>query len=332
MNAFIKRCLIVACALVLIGLVVFGAALALGAKPGKLLGQVTRGNVLGVSFDGYRDWGSPVSADGSYAIDMEGIVSVEMDWIAGHATVRAVEGDRIQFSERAEGGFDEADALQYGVEGGVLYIQYCAPERTSLPVKDIDLSLPRALAESLARCAFEGASASLDANGLHAERFTFSAASGDLHAEDMTVGEAQLDAASGDLRFEGEYETLRAGTSSGEIEIESLGEAVSTRANSASGGVALSGDCGEVKVDTASGNISCAVRASEIAVSTASGKTELTLPDSMGFTLKYDTASGDLICTQAVQMRGDTYIHGDGACPIKVGSASGDLRVDVDAE
>lgn len=372
MNKSVKNALLVACALALVGMLIVCAAYAFGARPGLLWNVGRWGlpyvNIGASGMSGYKAWDNAFDEDGNYRIAADGLESLSLDWIAGNVTVQVYDGDEVRLSERAAATIPEEAALRYGVENGVLYVQYCPRDATGkLPEKELTVTIPKALADNMASFSYDASSASLLVSYVRAERFSFDSSSGDLNADAVKAGAVVLNASSGDINFSGEYEKLNADTSSGKVMVESLGEAVSTSISTSSGDVHISGSVGELTVDTTSGTVSSfgalvgkslyvdtssgrvnlaggfnkarvgttsgevslafAACPEKLDVETSSGGVTLALPQESGFTLRYDTSSGEMNCGFAVVMDGDKYVCGDGSADFSVDTSSGDLRV-----
>lgn len=236
-----------------------------------------------------------------------------------------------------------------------------------LPEKSLTVSIPKALAEQMADFSFDASSASLTLSGITAQRFTFDSSSGGLKADSVNAQDVRLNASSGDLSFSGAYGKLEADTSSGDVSVASLGAAESTSVNTSSGNVDLTGDCGalsvgttsgrvastgalsakSLSVDTSSGDVSLGgsfpkvnvgttsgtvrldmdVCPGTLDVSTSSGDVTLVLPEQSGFTLRFNTSSGEMDCAFSVVMDGNKYVCGDGSADFDVDTSSGSLGV-----
>lgn len=373
MNKTIKNILIIACAMVLAGAILVGAAFAFGARFEKMYNVSwpnSSVNIGGNGMTGYRAWDNDFSEDGSYSVSADELDSIDLKWIAGYAELIVYDGKEVLIKESSADPIAENDALRYGMDNGVLYIQYCAKDKAgNLPEKNLSLSVPRTLAENMASFSYDASSASLSIADVSAKNFTFSSSSGRLDASLMLVETVILDASSGDLLFSGEYIKLDADTSSGKVTVESLGTASGTTIGTSSGNVRVSGNCGALSINTTSGTITspssidaeslyidtssgdvslsgafpqvnvnttsgrialdCAVCPNALDANTSSGDITLTLPDNSGFSLRYDTSSGDLNSGFSVLMSGGKYISGDGSATFNVDTSSGSLQLKV---
>ena len=121
--------------------------------------------------------------------------------------------------------------------------------------------------------------------------FDFDGASGICTLDNCNVDEVDVDTASGDVNFTGTLDVL--------------------------------------SCDAASANCSVTVfnAPRAIEMNAASGDLELVLPPHAGFTCNMDTISGDFDSDFEFGTIGETYIHGDGDCEIKVSAMSGDVSI-----
>ena len=206
MNRTVKIALIVAGALVCTGMVFYCVAFAFGARLEKIWNGdlpkpffVTIGAVNG---DGYRDWENAYDSDGVYSVQADGLNSLDIKWVAGGAQINVYDGSEVLIVESAKNAIPEDNALRYGVEDGILYVQYCPKGATgNLPEKSLTVSIPRTLAEKMNSFDFDAASASLSLSGLTAEYFTFEGVSGRLDVDSITASTVELNTTSGSIHF-----------------------------------------------------------------------------------------------------------------------------------
>lgn len=236
-----------------------------------------------------------------------------------------------------------------------------------LPEKNLSISIPKALADNMETLTYDASSGSLNAASLNAGSFDFSSSSGNLDTSEIIADKVSISTSSGCLLFSGEYNNLDADTSSGRVTVESLGAASHTAIATSSGDVRIAGDCGALEINTTSGTVSstgdikakslnvdtssgevilsgsfplvdisttsgrvsldCVDCPDQIKIGTSSGDVKLALPENSGFTLRYDTSSGELQCGFSVVMSGSRYISGDGLADFGVNTSSGSLIV-----
>ncbi len=238
-----------------------------------------------------------------------------------------------------------------------------------LPEKELEVLLPPTLAGFLNELKVSNVSGGIRSERLTARRMEYATTSGGMVLTDQQTERLKLDTVSGDVQFRGSYLACEAGSVSGELHIERTEDGSSaerTEAGSVSGAVQLHGPVGEFKVGTTSGAVSVlgsgwgtvttvsgnqwlegeisaldagstsgsvtlitSVQPREIEIDTTSGDVSLTLPADCGFTLDFDTSSGDFISALAMVNQRSKHIYGDGAAAVDVDTTSGDLRVDV---
>lgn len=381
-----KRILIVAACLLGVGLLLVGAAFLSGVKPLSILksGELSfpAGNLGLGPGSGYKNWDSAFQAGGEYSVSAQGLDGVSLRWIGGQVRVERGEGKEIHFAEYTETKTErsgkalptgyavmEADALRWGVEDGVLYIQHCAPDQVETVDKTLVLTLPEALADRLdtlrvntisADVALTGITANSLKGGttsgevllrdLTADTVTLDSVSGALRGDEgLTLGSVKLETTSGDLRLTASYRTLDCRSVSGETAIVSQGSPEKTELRSTSGDIRLSGGGGALEMESVSGPLTVqagsgipSLRADsnsgavdlelldcpeQLEVQTISGEVRATLPSTSGFTLKYETVSGDLDSDFPTALHKNVYVAGDGGADLRVETTSGSLRL-----
>lgn len=365
MKKSLKTALIAAGLLIVAGVAIVLVALLLGAKPVEYLREGVY--TIDTSLKQYDKINSPYSESGVYTVPSAGITELRLDWAAGEVKVESAPGNEIIFTEsgRSE-ALTEKTALRYKVEGNELYIQYLDKGEKIKQEKDLLLTLPEELCESLGRFTAETGSARLLAKSLGADSFDFSSGSGELNIPALTSmdcrvstasgcvsigGEAgslrlstasgdanvtcsgrtlRADTASGRLTFEGAYERAEINSSSGDISVRGGGSMSSIDCESSSGRITVTGGAGRVEAESSSGEVTVELDncPSELGVDTASGNVRLILPGDSSFTLEVDTASGAFDSTFALQRHGSTYVAGSGFGDFEIETASGDISVE----
>lgn len=255
--------------------------------------------------------GDGYAIDGEYAVSPENIQKIEVDWVSGGVRVEAWDGAEIAFSEASRAALNDDTRLFYETGGGTLSIRYAKGRVRDLKGgKLLVIQVPRALAESLTKLAIGATSADVDLYGVSAGTLEINTTSGDVSVPDGTFSNAELSTTSGEMILAGDAEKV---------------EMFST-----SGTLSLSGDAEKVELFSTSGDMNLtgggALRKAE--VSTVSGEMLVTLPEDQGFTLQWDTISGDLDTgSRAVTLNGEEYTYGDGAVDLLFSSVSGGLRL-----
>ena len=300
MKKSIKITLIVAAALVGLGLCLAAAGFAMGGRFSELTnlrldpatGKWEQVNEAGNVVNDYTgsDYALPEGTD---------ITALDIDWISGEVEILVTSGNAVSLMERVERGTSVSYAMSVSEQDGVLKVRYVEDEfltLPNLPAKKLVVHLPREMAENLTEVRLNSVSADFDVDPLTVrEKFTFSSVSGDLETEFITAEDvcAEVSNVSGKIELDGSFRQVNGESTSGELDLTLR-------------------TCPE-----------------KVSLVTVSGKADVELPRNAGFTLSYDTVSGDLECDFAVKRSGEKLICGDGGCEISVSTTSGDLKIEV---
>lgn len=300
MKKSIKITLIVAAALVGLGLCLSVAGFALGGRFSELrslhldpaTGKWEQVNEAGNVVNDYTggDYALPEGTD---------ITALDIDWISGEVEILVTGGDAVSLMERVERGTSASYAMSVAEQDGVLKVRYVEDEfltLPNLPVKKLVVHLPREVAENLTELHLSSVSADFNVAALTVrEKLVFSSVSGDLETEFITA------------------------------------EGVNAEVSTVSGKVELDGSFRQVNGESTSGELDLKLRTCPEAVSlvAVSGDVDVELPRNAGFTLDYSTVSGDLECDFAAKRSGEKLICGDGGCEISVSTTSGDLKIET---
>ncbi len=300
MKKSIKITLIVAAALVGLGLCLSVAGFAMGGRFNELTnlhldpatGKWEQVNEAGNVVNDYTgsDYALPEGTD---------TTALDIDWISGEVEILVTSGDAVSLMERMDRGTSPDYAMVVSEQDGVLKVRYVEDEFLSLPnlpAKKLVIHLPREMAESLTEVRLNSVSADFDVDPLTVrEKFEFSSVSGDLETDFITAEgvDAEVSTVSGKIDLDGSFRQVNGENTSGEIDLKLR-------------------TCPE-----------------KVSLVTVSGKVDVELPRDAGFTLSYDTVSGDLECDFAAKRNGEKLICGDGGCEISVSTTSGDLKIEV---
>lgn len=241
------------------------------------------------------------------------VEKVEVDWLSGSVRVVSRPGNTVEFEEAANRALDDNICLYYWLDGATLRIRFCRDGRWDLSglEKDLTLYLPEGLA--LKELEVDSVSARIEADCVSAEELKLDSVSGAIRVSDCAVtGEAGL------------------ATVSGGIAAGLLGPLEELKVNTVSGEVAVSaGEVGSVRGDATSGSVSLTLAAAprRLEVDTVSGSVELYLPEDAGFTLRFDTVSGELSSDLPCRPDGKEYVCGSGAGDYTVDTTSGNLAI-----
>lgn len=228
--------------------------------------------------------------NGMYEVPALGITEIEIQWVGGDVFVEEGAGSSITFSETSAEDLNEKTRLYYEVEGSTLKIRYTEKEqRPYRGEKQLFVTVPATQAGDLEELEIETVSAGIFVNGVGA-------------------GKLSLETVSGDCTVVGSYYEVSVETVSGSVTVE--GEIRVLDAESNSGYLYLAGSrvLEELKVGTVSGDVDV-------------------LLEPAGFTLLWETVSGQLNSTFNMTRSGQRYVYGSGGCRIEAETTSGDLNL-----
>ena len=269
---------------------------------------------------------------GSSITLINAIERIDIQWAAGTVYIQSWNSDEIEVREYAHSELSSRTAMYCQEEDGTLTIRY--RDGLSLGgVKDdkwLTVLIPDGMVGELK---IETTSADVRLNGLETEMLTVSTASGGIQSTECYTQTAELSSISGYVNlYGGLYAdsldlTTTSGDISGDVTCGIIG--VST----ISGDISLygTGSTDEIRMNTTSGDIWCSVddpSIQSISVNSTSGDVSLSLPYDMGFTLEYDTISGDFPNSYfEMSQQNGKYVFNGGGCEIEVDTGSGDLNI-----
>lgn len=299
MKKSVKITLIVAAALVGLGLCLSAAGFAMGGRFSELKDLHLDPATGKWEQQSTREPTENLYTGGDYISDKTDITILDIDWITGDVKVRLTNNDTITVEEMVSDNGYDAHPMVVTDDSGILKIRYADKAWMNAidpPQKALTVYLPREVAESLTEVSFSSVSADFDVDPLTVrEKFAFSSVSGDLETDFITA------------------------------------EGVDAEVSTVSGKISLDGSFRQVNGESTSGEIDLTLRTcpEKVSLVTVSGKADVELPRDAGFTLSYDTVSGDLECDFAAKRNGEKLICGDGGCEISVSTTSGDLNIEV---
>lgn len=229
-----------------------------------------------------------VSSTGS--ISAAEIRSISIDWAAGSISIRPADVTEITLTESAE---TETDPMVWLQAGSTLKVAYAKDDRFfhvgSTPSKDLLIEVPRDW--SCDELEIETAAAGLTVDSLIIGKVDFDGAAGDFDFQNCNVDTLDVDTASGDIRFCGSLNTMDCDAASADCEIN------------------VSNCPSRIEIDMASGDL------------------DLTLPESCGFTAKFEALSGDINTDFEMNGIHNGFTSGDGSCRIDISALSGDVNI-----
>ena len=298
MKKSVKVTLIVAAALVGLGLCLAVAGFAMGGRFSELRNlRLDPATGRWEQTEETRDQTGDYTGSDYILPEGTNITALDIDWISGEAEILVTNDTDILVREQSERGISASYAMVESERDGVLKVRYVADEFLSLPNlphKNLTVCLPRAVAENLTEVRLNSVSADFDVAALTVKNtLTFDSVSGDLETDFITADSAKVNAVSGKIDLDGSFRQVTGGSTSGEVDL------------------ALR-KCPE-KLDLV----------------TVSGDVELKLPQNAGFTLDYSTVSGDLDSDFPLTTeRNGGHICGDGKGVLSVSTTSGALSVE----
>ncbi len=273
--------------------------------------------------------------EGDTQIDVSDVNTIDIQWSAGVVYVQSWNESNIMIQEYAQSELSERTRMEIDLENGVLTVRY----RSSMGIgnvkgqKWLTVLVPEGLMGELDVAT---ASAAVQMIGLEADTLRAASISGDITVTDCYAQTSDFSSTSGCLRLrELEADRVEASTVSGDIDGIDLWSN-DTVISSTSGYINLSmiDDMESIETRSVSGDIWIWAADSafqEIAVGSTSGDISISLPiNRMGFTLDFNTVSGDLDVpgeTTAPSSKNGTYVYEDGSCKITAETVSGNLRV-----
>lgn len=299
MKKSVKITLIVAAALVGLGLCLSAAGFAMGGRFSELKDLHLDPATGKWERQSTREPTENLYAGGDYISDKTDITILDIDWITGDVKVRLTNNDTITVEEMVSDNGYDAHPMVVTDDSGILKIRYADKAWMNAidpPQKALTVYLPREVAENLTEVSFSSVSADFDVDPLTVrEKFAFSSVSGDLKTDAITAENvnAEVSTVSGKIELDGSFLRVTGESTSGKIDVKLR-------------------NCPE-----------------KLNIVTVSGDVELELPDSTNFWLGYDTVSGEIDCEVPVQRDGEHYYRGlSMGCDISISTTSGDLKIE----
>lgn len=237
---------------------------------------------------------SPNGIGSSFAVPMNDVSKIEVEWVAGTITVKQGDGTEIQVQENGE--YESEYSMFVRQKGKELTITYM-PSGSSLlglgndvpPQKDLTILIPQGWAGE--KLEISSASSNLEIRNLTVQEFEFEGGSGKAVFTDCVVDSLDLATVSGDVDFTGSLNKL------------------DWEAASASLTAVLSNVPRELDLEG------------------VSGKMDITLPSNAGFTLKIEGLSQNFTSEFETTYQNKRYVCGNGACKIDVEGVSSSVTL-----
>ena len=254
-------------------------------------------------------------------VPLEGIRAVNVQMVTGAVWVSAGDGGgiflRTDGDERLLHWEQNGNTLNISSRGGGDTLYMAVPDDVldslTINASPADVMIDTVNINTLDITTVTG---DVRAGWVNAAEITVKTTSGDVYLDGLTTDSLNVSTASGDVEgLSSSARVLEAKSISGELEMDLLG-AERIALETTSGSIDLSLEAG----DWTAGSMDLCSR---------SGDIDLALPAELGFTLTFDTTSGDaeleMACLRPSQ---NVYVWGDGACSIGVNTISGGLEVE----
>lgn len=278
----------------------------------------------------------------------ETVKNLEIEWTSGRVNIVYHRGNTVLITEKSSAALRPDERLQWRMDGETLQIRYEKPglHLFSFHEKELTVTLPEGIGLQEARVS--AASAALSIPDLRAEKLVLEAASGVIDAQ-AAVRKVSCETTSGniELRIMEKAEEISVSSTSGNVILETAG-AEKIRIGTTSGAIrAAVNAAGEFKADSASGDIQavlgevkktkigCTSGAVDVRLSvfdtlevdTVSGGVRASLPETPGFTARFDTVSGQIEHKIPLSRQGRAYVCGNGKGEVKIDTVSGNITI-----
>lgn len=254
---------------------------------------------------------------GSASLPADKIKNIEVNWGNGSVTLTATEDEKLSVSETSKKKLKTDEQLHYYLNGDTLIIQYRASKKNPFLNwsnnlgKKLEIQIPKETASRLETVITDGVSS-------------------DIQIDSLTAIDIQADTVSGDIYLENIVtDSLTTDTVSGELSARSLTVKKTVSSDTVSGDTLMEGSINAVNYSSVSGalSITSAVCPQHVQADTTSGDVLITIPDNPGFSLSYDTVSGDMKSDFAAKDSGSRLIYGSGENELQVNTTSGDFII-----
>lgn len=260
-------------------------------------------------------------ASGDASVPMDQVDRIEIEWVAGEVKLAAGTGDAVTFSESSAKPLTDKQTLRYAVRENKLIVSYCEStsriwdwldlDKLNMPSKDLTLTVPAALMDSLREIQVDAVSATVSSTDVRARKFQVESVSGDILISGMAGEELETQSISGHVEItDMDVRELDMETVSGSLSAAGKADSVDTEATS--GSTALTLDAAPRKLD----------------MDSVSGKIRVYLPASADdFTAALDSVSGDLSCDFPSVLKNGRFTVGGGGSAYQFETVSGDVEL-----
>lgn len=240
-------------------------------------------------------------SDGTYtmgegSVNAQQVKNIQVEWVAGSITVVPGDTKEITFSETVHS--EKAKPMVWEHKGDTLHIQFCEPTfhvginigtTVNMDSKDLVITVPKEWVCN--ELSIDSVSANVDVSDLVCDSIELTNVSGKCEFTNCQTDALSLETVSGGIEYRGGLNRL---------------------------------NCESVSAD-------CVIYAmshpSAIDLEGVSCDLTLYLPESCGFTVETETASGDFESDFPTTSEKGKHIYGDGKCEIDAESVSGDIII-----
>ena len=244
---------------------------------------------------------------GSFTYDPAQIDAVEIHWQSGNLYLREAAGNALAVTEKDE-GYSEDQQMRWLLDGRTLKIQFCKSGYSGsfTGEKRLDVEIPANIDLSVEQSSGDLSMGEHTLKALKAAHTSGNMRIGNSHADTLQIAATSGNLDAGLLDVKGDFDLA---ATSGNSTVEAV-KAQRVKAAATSGNISLGlYQCGGVEIACTSGNV------------------RLVIPRENGAAIDFATSSGDLN-GRDVEHKKATLTVGDGACPVKVATTSGNLTVE----
>ena len=200
MKKYTKIILMISICLISVGIVFSTIGLLAGASPS----QIFYNGLWNTRFLLGNGYGNDFEEDNTYHLSDQAVDSLDISWIGGKVSVVPYDGEDIVIREKSKGKIDEDTCLGYKIKGATLKIDYFRSKSvtagTGAFVKQLEVKIPRHLAQNLEELNFDGVSSDLSIKDLDAASLDVTTISGNLSGKNIRAKNVNMDSTSGDMR------------------------------------------------------------------------------------------------------------------------------------
>ena len=265
-------------------------------------------------------WSYPESSKytaGPANLPADKIKNIKVNWLDGSITLTAGAVSQVTVKETSSRKLTSKEQLHYYLKGDTLLIQYRGATKNIFSgfgnslSKKLEIQIPAEYASSFQEIMVDGVSSDIGLDNLKTKKLSLDNVSGNITLKNIETDSLTTDSTSGS-------------PISADLIVNDNAVTCTT-----SGDVILAGSINAAQHDSVSGSlhITSSVCPQKIQADTTSGSVLLNLPDDQGFTLDYDTVSGDLETDFPTTDSGSQRIYESGKNHFLIDTTSGDITI-----